>query len=725
MLHSGAESATVWLVFGETARAMTDVSDRLPNDIDALHALIATARAGHATVVAERDAVISERNAILAERDQLAARNERLEAILAEIRRPHFGRKSERISDDQLALALEELETAFATAAAAAEKADPALKTARDAKRASRRRASRDGNIDHLPHEEVVIEPESTACPCCGGALHVIGEDVSKRLDRVPARLRVLVTRRPKFACRSCEKTGADTVAGVIQAKAPARLIVGGLPTEALVADVVVSKYADHLPLYRQSQILARQGVKIDRSTLPQWVGAAAAELKPLHDHLVGVLKASPKLFCDETRCPVLDPGRGKTKTGYMWSLARDDRPWSGSDPPAVAYTYGPNLHRFVLALHFSGQVTCERILALLNGMGVLISKRQVVRLLTARLETFRAEDEAVLKAGLGGAYVTVDDTGARHAGKSGYTTQIGSDTFTVFRTGPSKSRLAFLSRLCGGTALHVINDAALDYMKDRQLPQAVIDKFADHKKRIFSRSEDWEQHLHALGLTGLNVTPDPVLIASEGALWGAIRHQGLLPDTVIVSDDAGQFRVGIHALCWVHADPSTSAQDLVHKLVLANDKQRNAIEVAKRMIWWFYGSLKEYKLAPSPQQAVVLRARFDRIFKRSATGYVMLDRLLRRLFRRKDALLRVLDHPKIPLNTNASENDIRTFVTKRKISGGTVSDRGRDARDIMLGLAKTCMKLKLSFYEFLGSRLGLPAAQIPNLAELVRPAPS
>jgi hypothetical protein len=386
---------------------------------------------------------------------------------------------------------------------------------------------------------------------------------------------------------------------------------------------------------------------------------------------------------------------------------------------PGIVGGYGPNLHRLVLALHFSGQVTCERIVALLNGMGVMISKRQVVRLLTAKLEIFRAEDAAVLKAGLGGAYVTVDDTGARHAGKSGYTTQIGSDTFTVFRTGASKSRQAFLSRLCGGVALYVINDAALGYMKDRQLPQAVIDKLADHKERIFARPEEWERHLQALGLTDLKVAPDPVLIASEGALWGAIRHQGLLQDTVIVSDDAGQFRVGVHALCWVHAER------LVHKLVPANDKQRNAIEVAKRMIWWFYRSLKEYKLAPSPQQAQVLRARFDRIFKRGRTGYVMLDRLLRRLFRHKDALLRVLDRPEIPLNTNASENDIRAFVTKRKISGGTVSHKGRDARDIMLGLAKTCMKLKLSFYDFLGSRLGLPGTTIPPLAELIRPAPS
>jgi len=386
---------------------------------------------------------------------------------------------------------------------------------------------------------------------------------------------------------------------------------------------------------------------------------------------------------------------------------------------PAIVGGYGPNLHRFVLALHFSGQVTCDRIVALLNGMGVVISKRQVVRLLTARLETFRAEDEAVLKAGLGGAYVTVDDTGARHAGKSGYTTQIGSPNFTTFRTGPSKSRLAFLSRLCGGASLYVINEAALDYMKERGLPLSTIGKFKEHKTQIFSSAADWERHLQALGLNELKVAPDPLLIASEAALWGAIRHQGLLPDTVIVSDDAGQFRVGAHALCWVHAER------LVHKLIPSNDKQRNAIEIAKRMIWWFYRALKDYKLAPSAEQAELLRARFDRIFKRASTGFATLDRLLRRLHRNKEGLLRVLERPEIPLNTNASENDIRAFVTKRKISGGTVSDKGRDARDIMLGLAKTCMKLKLSFYDFLGDRLGVPGQKIPPLASLIRPAPA
>ena len=320
---------------------------------------------------------------------------------------------------------------------------------------------------------------------------------------------------------------------------------------------------------------------------------------------------------------------------------------------PGLVGGYGPNLHRLVLTLHFSGQVTCERITALLNGMGVVISKRQVVRLLTAKLETFRAEDEAVLKAGLCGAYVTVDDTGAAMPARMATPRKLVPTTSRCFAPVPRKSRLAFLSRLCGGVSLYVINDAALAYMEERNLPQIVIGKFKDIK-RVFSRlPSDWERHLQVLGLTD-GRHPDPVLIASEGALWGAIHHQGLLPDTVIVSDDAGQFRVGIHALCWVHAER------LVHKLVPANDKQRNAIEVTKRMIWWFYGSLKEYKLAPSPQQAKVLRARFDRIFNRGRTGYVILDRLLRRLFRHKDALLRVstgrkfLSTPTLPKTTSA-----------------------------------------------------------------------
>jgi hypothetical protein len=348
-----------------------------------------------------------------------------------------------------------------------------------------------------------------------------------------------------------------------------------------------------------------------------------------------------------------------------------------------------------------------------------------VVRLLAAKLEVFRAEDEAVLWAGLAGApFITVDDTGARHAGKGCFTTHIGSDRFAAFRTGPGKSRLAFLSRLLGGTARYVINAAAIAYMRGADLPHEVIDKLAGHASLTFGAHEQWMAHLRALGVADLRVTPDPVRAASEAALMGAIEAEGLLGHAVIVSDDAGLpgldpgIRLGDHALCWVHAER------LVHKLVPANDKQSNAVRVVRRMIWWLYRRLKRYKRDPSPQQASLLRSQFDRIFKRR-TGYATLDHLLKRLLGRKDELLRVLERPEIPLNTNASENDIRAFVTKRKISGGTVSERGRQARDVMLGLAKTCMKLKIPFFDYLGRRLGIPGPHIPNLATLVSPAPS
>ena len=387
--------------------------------------------------------------------------------------------------------------------------------------------------------------------------------------------------------------------------------------------------------------------------------------------------------------------------------------------PAGIVGGCGPHLHRLVLMLHFQGQMSCERILALVTGLGLAISKRQVVRLITAKLEDFRAEDEAVLRAGLMSApFVTVDDTGARHAGKSCFTTHIGSSRFAAFRTGPGKSRLAFLGRLLGSAARYVINTAAIAYMRDADLPQDVIDKLTGHALLCFSSHEQWMEHLRALGIADLRVTPDPVRATSEAALWGAIEAEGLLGQAVIVSDEAGQFRLGDHGLCWVHAER------LVHKLVPANDKQSNAVAVAKRMIWWFYRRLKAYKLAPSAQQGSLLRAQFDRIFKRR-TGYATLDRLLKRLLGRKDELLRVLERPEIPLNTNASENDIRAFVTKRKISGGTVSEKGRQARDVMLGLAKTCMKLKIPFFDYLGRRLGIPGPDIPQLATLVSPAPS
>ena len=386
--------------------------------------------------------------------------------------------------------------------------------------------------------------------------------------------------------------------------------------------------------------------------------------------------------------------------------------------PAGIVGGFGPELRRFVLALHAQGQVTTERLTALLNGIGMEISKRQVVRLLAAPLDTFAAEDQEVLRAGLATArWITVDDTAARHARKEGFTTQVGDDRFTAFRTGTSKSRKAFLSVLRAGHADYVVNAAALDYMRGHGLSGQVMAQLDAHPAKRFADTSAWSAHLARLGIDQLAVTPDPVQVATEGVLWGAVRHHGLLPGTVIVSDDAGQFRVGAHALCWVHAER------LVHKLVPATPEQRRAVEVTRALIWWFYADLKAWACDPCPRRAAALRARFDRIFRRQ-TNYITLDRLLARLHRRKSELLRVLERPDIPLHTNGSENDIRVCVTKRKISGGTMSTAGRDARDVMLGLMKTCSKLGVSFFRYLGDRLHVPGTiTIPPLPDLVRQA--
>jgi transposase len=256
------------------------------------------------------------------------AESERLRLIIKALQRHRFGRRAESLPEDQLLLALEEAEQVEAAQHAQAEESGPGEKT--------KRRANRGALPAHLPRIEMVVDVENQTCPCCSGALHRIGEDVSERLDIVPAQVRVVVVRRPKYACRSCEEV-------VVQASAPARLIEGGLPTDAAVAHVLVSKYADHLPLYRQAQIFARQGLALDRSTLADWVGRAAFLLRPVHERLLDRLKQSGRLFADETTAPVLDPGRGRTKTGQLWTYARDDRPWGGPDPPGVAYVYAPD----------------------------------------------------------------------------------------------------------------------------------------------------------------------------------------------------------------------------------------------------------------------------------------------------------------------------------------------------------------------------------------------
>lgn len=262
---------------------MTTRAEELPDDLNALKAMVLSRE----------------------------AENARLRQIIKELQRHRFGRRAETLPEDQLLLGLEEAEQVEANGLEAKEEASAPERQARVAKR----RTNRGSLPAHLPRIEMVVDIDDHACPDCRHDLHRIGEDVSEKLDIVPAQFRVLVVRRPKYACRACEDV-------VVQAPAPSRLIEGGIPTEATVAQVLVSKYADHLPLYRQAQIYKRQGVDLDRSTLADWVGRAAWHLRPVHQRLLDVLKTSSKLFADETTAPVLDPGRGKTKTGQLWAYA-------------------------------------------------------------------------------------------------------------------------------------------------------------------------------------------------------------------------------------------------------------------------------------------------------------------------------------------------------------------------------------------------------------------
>jgi transposase len=282
----------------------TEIEAPLPDDVESLKALVREQRARLAFNSAEI---------------------EQLKLLIAKLRRMQFGRSSERLDRqiEQMELRLEELQTAQAEL--------PPAATPRSEEKA---KPVRRPLPEHLPRERVVHEP-SCNCPECGTAMKKIGEDVSEVLDYVPARFRVIRHVRPKLACPSCER--------IVQVQAPSRPIDRGLAGPGLLAHVLVSKYADHLPLYRQAQIYAREGVELERSTLAEWVGGCHRLLDPLVEALGRYVFAAGKLHADDTPVPVLDPGRGRTKTGRLWTYVRDDRPAAAAEPPAVLFRYSPD----------------------------------------------------------------------------------------------------------------------------------------------------------------------------------------------------------------------------------------------------------------------------------------------------------------------------------------------------------------------------------------------
>lgn len=377
---------------------------------------------------------------------------------------------------------------------------------------------------------------------------------------------------------------------------------------------------------------------------------------------------------------------------------------------------WGSTLHSFILYQYHHQHVTQPLLLEQLHSYGMDISSGQLSHLLTEgeRLEPFHQEKASVLSAGLAvSTYIHADDTGARHQGEQGYCTHIGNELFAWFASTESKSRINFL-RLLGQDKQkrYVLNAGAFAYMAQHKLPKIRLAQLeASAAQTRWSSTADWEAWLTDIGLTGKHHRR----IATEGALMGALLQQGIPTQMAVISDDAGQFNVFDHALCWVHAER------LVNRLIPSNETQRKAIHWAQDGIWTLYDDLKHYKQSPDPEQADDIRAYFDELFN-TRTDYATLNAQLKRLAKNREELLKVLDRPELPLHNNLSERDIRDYVKKRKISGGTRSEAGRQCRDTFASLKKTCRKHGIRFWDYLNDRLS-DVNDMQPLGEVIRQA--
>jgi hypothetical protein len=378
-------------------------------------------------------------------------------------------------------------------------------------------------------------------------------------------------------------------------------------------------------------------------------------------------------------------------------------------DFESAAPHFGPTLCSFVLYQYYHAQVTEPLILEEIREWGVRISSGQLHRIITDGKEKFHEEKDEILKVGLRvSGYVNVDDTGARHEGKNGYCTHIGNEWFAWFESTRSKSRVNFLELLCAGHIEYVLSGEAFEYMVAQKLPKKQLEKLTAEVERVLPDQATWQAFLKHRGITKKR----HVRIATEGALLGAALSHGINPKLVIVSDDAGQFNVLLHALCWIHAER------ILAKLVGFTDLQREALAETRTAVWALYRDLKAYQKKPTRKVKRELEQRFDEICK-TQTCFTTLNNALKRMHKNKAELLLALKRPDLPLHNNLSEGDIREYVKRRKISGGTRSENGRRGRDTFASLKKTCRKLKVSFWDFLNDRVGNKNA-IPPLPSLI-----
>jgi hypothetical protein len=373
---------------------------------------------------------------------------------------------------------------------------------------------------------------------------------------------------------------------------------------------------------------------------------------------------------------------------------------------------FGNDLISFILYQYHHQHVTQPLLLKQLQDLGIDISSGRLSQFITDGLDVFHDEKDQLLQAGLSvSKYIHTDDTGARHNGKNGYCTHIGNELFAWFSSTENKSRINFLSCLSQGCSQHyVLNAGAFAYMEQQKLPRVLIVRLEDKVRRIETAAtlEAWlDQH-------DIKAKRHRQII-TEGALMGGLLAQGIPANFSIISDDAGQFNVFDHALCWIHAER------IINRLIPLNDEHIKAVDDIREQLWLLYRDLKAYKLNPFAIQAEDIKFRFQAMCS-TKTIYVTLNLALKRMGNNQHELLRVLDKPYLPLHNNLSERDIRDYVKKRKISGSTRSEAGRKCRDTFASLKKTCLKHGLSFWHYLKDRL-LGESNIPPLADLIRAA--
>ncbi len=400
------------------------------------------------------------------------------------------------------------------------------------------------------------------------------------------------------------------------------------------------------------------------------------------------------------------------TRYRLEWWQLPDGKYVTAELPESIrGYHFGPTLKSYALQQHHEQLVTQPLLLDQLRAYGIDISTGELDRILNDDKNIFHEEKNDVLRAGITSSkYIQVDDTGARHKGKNGYCTQIGNEFFTYFASRRYKSRINFLELLRAGHEDYVLNDAAIEYVKQQRLSEVWLDKLLESEKS-WSNKNEWESYLKEIGLKDKRY----VQMLTEGTLLGSIKEHGFMDDITILSDDAGQFNILLHALCWIHAERA------ITRLIPSCDLQKDAMEQVLDKFWKIYRRLKRYKINPTKKRKQVIESLFDALCAKK-TDWITLNNALMRLKNNKSELLLVLERPEIPLHNNLSENDIRIYVKKRKISAGTRSDVGRDSRDTFTSLKKTCKKLGICFWEYLNDRI-CKTNSIPRLGSLVQQA--